>query len=121
VLLSEEGIAKGIRRVVALTAAEAQQAIAAGEKLRERFDNAAAMPPQQLEAELGSLKQVGTPNRCWQAGCCVAVAGSLPTVGCSRCRAGWHVDTAGPRHLRTSKAVVACMQNPKPQEVICSL
>lgn len=58
VLLSEEGVAKGIRRVVAVTAAEAQAAIAAGEKLRERFDNAAAMPPQQLEAELGSLKQV---------------------------------------------------------------
>lgn len=58
-LLSEEGVAKGIRRVVAVTAAEAQDAIAAGEKLRERFDNAAAMPPQQLEAELGSLKQVG--------------------------------------------------------------
>lgn len=55
--------------MVAVTAAEAQEAIAAGEKLRERFDNAAAMPPAQLEAELGSLKQVrvshsgaGTPS-----------------------------------------------------------
>lgn len=57
-LLSEEGIAKGIRRIVAVTAAEAQEAIAASELLSERFENAAAMPPPQLEKELGALKQV---------------------------------------------------------------
>lgn len=57
-LLSEEGIAKGIRRVVAVTAAEAQEAIGAGELLTERIALAGELPPLQLDKELGSLKQV---------------------------------------------------------------
>lgn len=57
-LLSEEGIAKGIRRVVAVTAGEAQEAITAGELLTERIVTAGRLPPLQLEKELGALKAV---------------------------------------------------------------
>jgi len=68
-LLSEEGIAKGIRRVVAVTAGEAQEAIAAGELLTERIVIAGRLPPLQLERELGALKAVRQESQCKKSRC----------------------------------------------------
>jgi alanyl-tRNA synthetase len=48
-LLSEEGIAKGVRRIVAVTAADAAAAIAEGEKLAAEVEQAAALPDAELE------------------------------------------------------------------------
>jgi alanyl-tRNA synthetase len=48
-LLSEEGIAKGVRRIVAVTAADAAAAIAEGEALAQQVEAAAALPDAELE------------------------------------------------------------------------
>lgn len=48
-LLSEEGIAKGVRRIVAVTAADAEAAIAEGNKLAEQVEKAAALSDAELE------------------------------------------------------------------------
>lgn len=48
-LLSEEGIAKGVRRIVAVTAADASAAISEGEKLAAEVEKAAALPDAELE------------------------------------------------------------------------
>jgi alanyl-tRNA synthetase len=47
--LSEEGIAKGVRRIVAVTAADASAAISEGQKLAAEVDRAAALPDTELE------------------------------------------------------------------------
>ncbi len=48
-LLSEEGIAKGVRRIVAVTADDAAAAIAEGENLAAEVEKAAALPDAELE------------------------------------------------------------------------
>eukprot|EP00878_Enallax_costatus_P013646 GHUV01014269.1.p1 GENE.GHUV01014269.1~~GHUV01014269.1.p1 ORF type:complete len:806 (+),score=287.63 GHUV01014269.1:1306-3723(+) len=48
-LLSEEGIAKGVRRIVAVTADDAAAAIAEGERLARDVEQAAALPDTHLE------------------------------------------------------------------------
>lgn len=48
-LLSEEGIAKGVRRIVAVTAADAAAAIAEGEALAKQVEDAAALPDAEFE------------------------------------------------------------------------
>jgi len=95
-LLSEEGIAKGIRRVVAVTAGEAQEAIAAGELLTERIVIAGRLPPLQLEKELGALKAVRQESQCKNHTAygyqqkhmllteCITVAGELPPLQVGR-------------------------------------
>eukprot|EP00878_Enallax_costatus_P015464 GHUV01016198.1.p1 GENE.GHUV01016198.1~~GHUV01016198.1.p1 ORF type:complete len:245 (+),score=117.92 GHUV01016198.1:1379-2113(+) len=55
-LLSEEGIAKGVRRIVAVTADDAAAAIAEGERLARDVEQAAALPDTHLEKALVPLK-----------------------------------------------------------------
>ena len=55
-LLSEEGIAKGVRRIVGLTRAAARDAIAAGESLSSQLAAVAALGDAELERELPALK-----------------------------------------------------------------
>lgn len=55
-LLSEEGIAKGIRRIVALTADDAGAAIAEGDRLTTEATAAAALPDADLDKALVHLK-----------------------------------------------------------------
>lgn len=57
-LLSEEGIAKGVRRIVAVTKEEALEAIQLGEKLRGRTADARQLSPEKLEREVAALKKV---------------------------------------------------------------
>lgn len=47
--MSEEGIAKGVRRIVAVTADDAAAAIAEGDKLVDQVEKAAALPDAELE------------------------------------------------------------------------
>lgn len=47
-LLSEEGIAKGVRRIVAVTASDAAAAIAEGDALTAKVEAAAALPDTEL-------------------------------------------------------------------------
>jgi hypothetical protein len=65
-LLSEEGIAKGVRRIVAVTAADAAAAIAEGDALAADVEKAAALP----DAELEQVKRRGglllLPRVCWE-------------------------------------------------------
>lgn len=55
-LLSEEGIAKGVRRIVAVTAADAKAAIAGGQELLAQVAAAEKLPDAELEAALAGLK-----------------------------------------------------------------
>jgi len=55
-LLSEEGIAKGVRRIVAVTAADANTAISAGEELAGQVAAAEKLPDAELEKALVGLK-----------------------------------------------------------------
>ena len=57
-LISEEGIAKGVRRVVAFTAADAAAAIAEGERLAAEVAAAAALPDSapEFEKRISELK-----------------------------------------------------------------
>ena len=59
-LMSEEGIAKGVRRIVAVTAGEADAAIAEAERLRGQLEAAAKLEGATLEKEVAALKQVCT-------------------------------------------------------------
>jgi alanyl-tRNA synthetase len=54
-LLSEEGVAKGVRRITALTGSEARAAHAAGHALAERIAHAKASPPEQLQGLVTEL------------------------------------------------------------------
>ncbi len=56
-LLSEEGIAKGIRRIVGLTMGAATAAHARAAELRARAAEVAALPDAALDKELAALKQ----------------------------------------------------------------
>jgi alanyl-tRNA synthetase len=55
-LISEEGIAKGIRRIIAVTGAEASAAIAAADELEAKIKAAQAKPPAEVVAETTDLK-----------------------------------------------------------------
>eukprot|EP00879_Flechtneria_rotunda_P019885 GHRR01020901.1.p1 GENE.GHRR01020901.1~~GHRR01020901.1.p1 ORF type:complete len:887 (+),score=336.05 GHRR01020901.1:277-2937(+) len=55
-LLSEEGIAKGVRRIVAVTADDAAAAIAEGEAFMQHVEAAAALPDAELDKALTPLK-----------------------------------------------------------------
>lgn len=55
VIISEEGTSRGVRRLVALTADKAREAIAEGEALSQRFDDAAAMDGLFLQSEIKLL------------------------------------------------------------------
>ncbi|KAL6760811.1 tRNA synthetases class II (A)-domain-containing protein [Haematococcus lacustris] len=57
-LISEEGIAKGIRRIVGVTGSEAQAALQEGQRLVQAVKEAAALSDTaQLEATISQLKQ----------------------------------------------------------------
>lgn len=55
-LLTEEGIAKGIRRIVAVTGEEAAAAMARADELAARIAAAAAKPPAEVGPEATELK-----------------------------------------------------------------
>ena len=55
-LLSEEGIAKGIRRIIAVTGAEAEAAIAVADELAVRIAAAQARPAAEVVTEATELK-----------------------------------------------------------------
>mmetsp|Transcript_36663 Transcript_36663/g.81584 ORF Transcript_36663/g.81584 Transcript_36663/m.81584 type:complete len:1184 (-) Transcript_36663:438-3989(-) len=57
-LISEEGIAKGIRRIVAYTGEEAEKAIAEGQRLAAEVAAAKALPDAQLEKAVATIKPV---------------------------------------------------------------
>jgi alanyl-tRNA synthetase len=54
-LLSEEGVAKGVRRITALTGTEAKAAHAAGHALAERIAHAKTVPAEQLQPLVAEL------------------------------------------------------------------
>ena len=54
-LLTEEGIAKGVRRIVAVTGEEAEAAIALGEELAGKVAAAASLAPADMAAEVKLL------------------------------------------------------------------
>jgi alanyl-tRNA synthetase len=56
-ILSEEGISKGVRRVVAVTGDVAASAIASGQNLLERVTQAGSLPDAELQAECAKLKR----------------------------------------------------------------
>ncbi len=58
-LLSEEGIAKGVRRIVAVTRGEAARAIAEGDRLAAELRAIGALPDEQLEKASKAFKEVG--------------------------------------------------------------
>ena len=58
--MSEEGIAKGVRRIVAVTAAEATAAIAEGERLAGEVEAVAKLDGEQQDKAVSTLKQVPT-------------------------------------------------------------
>jgi hypothetical protein len=58
-LISEEGIAKGIRRIIAVTGEEAEAAISEGQRLLDQIEAAKALPVEQLNAAVNAIKQVG--------------------------------------------------------------
>ncbi|KAG8460057.1 hypothetical protein KFE25_014202 [Diacronema lutheri] len=55
-LLQEEGVARGVRRIVCTAGAAAKEAIALGEALGARVDGARALDGERFAAELGALK-----------------------------------------------------------------
>ncbi|KAL4516656.1 hypothetical protein Ndes2437A_g00784 [Nannochloris sp. 'desiccata'] len=55
-LLSEEGIAKGVRRIIAVTGAEAAAAIAAADELEAKIKAAQAKNPAEMSSEATELK-----------------------------------------------------------------
>ena len=59
----EEAVAKGIRRITAVTKGKAEEAIASGAALEKRLAEAGQMPKLELGPVLTDLKQV----------CCVGV------------------------------------------------
>ncbi|GFR48410.1 hypothetical protein Agub_g10304, partial [Astrephomene gubernaculifera] len=56
-LLSEEGIAKGVRRIVAVTRGEAVRAIEAAARMRAELAAIAALPDEQLEKACKAFKE----------------------------------------------------------------
>ncbi|KAK9836990.1 hypothetical protein WJX81_004555 [Elliptochloris bilobata] len=56
-LLSEEGIAKGVRRVVAVTGSKADEAIAKSEELAAQLEHAQTLRGAELAAAVASLKK----------------------------------------------------------------
>jgi len=55
VLLSEEGIAKGIRRIVAITKADAKKALEEGAALQKQVEDAGSLKGDELEAKVKQL------------------------------------------------------------------
>jgi alanyl-tRNA synthetase len=58
-LISEEGIAKGTRRIIAVTGTEAEAAISEGKRLLDEIEAAKALPVEQLNGAVNAIKQVG--------------------------------------------------------------
>jgi alanyl-tRNA synthetase len=56
-LISEEGVAKGVRRIIAFTGADAARAIAEGQRLAAEVAAAGALPPAELERFVTAAKQ----------------------------------------------------------------
>ncbi|CAG9461148.1 unnamed protein product [Pedinophyceae sp. YPF-701] len=56
-LISEEGIAKGVRRVIAVTRGEAKKAVAEGERLLAALEEAKKLEGQALSDKLSALRQ----------------------------------------------------------------
>mmetsp|Transcript_23994 Transcript_23994/g.42834 ORF Transcript_23994/g.42834 Transcript_23994/m.42834 type:complete len:1188 (-) Transcript_23994:165-3728(-) len=57
-LISEEGIAKGVRRIVAVTNNEALKVIAEGERLQELLNSVAKLPDAELDKETKTIKEL---------------------------------------------------------------
>ncbi len=57
-LLSEEGIAKGVRRIVAVTRGEAVRAIEEAARLKHELAGIAALSDEQLEKACKAFKEV---------------------------------------------------------------
>lgn len=57
-LISEEGIAKGVRRIVAFTGDEAAKAISAGQQLASDLEAAEKLSGPELETAVAAIKQV---------------------------------------------------------------
>lgn len=64
VITEESGIAKGIRRITALTGAEAQRVISLANNFAERIKLADGLPSSAKEAELKALTVVGSLQIC---------------------------------------------------------
>ena len=62
--MSEEGIAKGVRRIVAVTAAEATAAIAEGERLMGEVQAVGKLSGEQQDKAVSTLKQVREGPSC---------------------------------------------------------
>ena len=65
-VMPPEGIAKGIRRIVAFTGEDAAKAIAEGERLASQIDAARKLPEAELDKALSVIKQVRTKE--WSTG-----------------------------------------------------
>jgi alanyl-tRNA synthetase len=57
VLIAEEGVAKGVRRVTAVTGEPAEEAMALADRLRSRVHGAASLDARHLPAEVSALSQ----------------------------------------------------------------
>jgi len=57
-VIQEEGIAKGVRRITAFTGPGAAKAVAAAKGIEGRIAAAAALPPKEQEKELAAIKPV---------------------------------------------------------------
>jgi len=57
VVLAEEAVAKGVRRITALTGEEAQRASAAGDQLLNRLDTLTDAPPEQIQSQVDALSR----------------------------------------------------------------
>ncbi|MEO1277999.1 MAG: alanine--tRNA ligase-related protein, partial [Planctomycetota bacterium] len=56
-IVHEEGVAKGIRRIVAVTRGEAHQAVADAQALQAELEGVAAKPDEELPAEIARLSR----------------------------------------------------------------
>ena len=56
--MSEEGISKGVRRIVAVTRGEAMRAMKEAARLKHELEGIAAMSDEQLEKACRAFKEV---------------------------------------------------------------
>lgn len=81
-LLSEEGIAKGVRRIVAVTRGEAAKAIAEAARLRAELAAVAALPDAELEKATKAFKEVRQEG-VWRMACGVWQGGGRGGMLCT--------------------------------------